>query len=77
MTPKQCRAARAMLNWNVEILAYRSKIADTTIQKFEQGKTNPRRRSIEAIVAAFEKAGIEFVEQSGRVGVWLGAAPPN
>jgi transcriptional regulator with XRE-family HTH domain len=60
-TPAQCRAGRALLNWTQEELVLRSKITKKTIADFERGATNPRPQTLAQITAAFEAAGIEFV----------------
>jgi transcriptional regulator with XRE-family HTH domain len=61
LRPAQCRAARALLNWSQEDLVARSKITKKTIADFERGATTPRRQTLDQILAAFETAGIEFV----------------
>ena len=67
----QCRAARALLNWSQSDLAERSGAAQRTIADFERGLTRPYRRTLDAMIAAFEAAGIEFI----RGGVRLKASP--
>lgn len=72
MTPAQCRAARALLNWSQSDLVERSGVTQKTITDFERGATTrPYRRTLEAIVATFETAGIEFINR----GVRLRASP--
>ena len=67
-TNTQCRAARALLNWRQEDLVEHSKITKKTIADFERGVTRPRAQTIAQIAAAFEAAGIEFLN-SDRPGV--------
>jgi ribosome-binding protein aMBF1 (putative translation factor) len=38
MTPDQCRAARALLDWRQDTLAERARAGVTTIRNFENGK---------------------------------------
>jgi DNA-binding XRE family transcriptional regulator len=61
MTPAQCRAARAMLQWSQTELAKRAKVARKTVADFEQEIRQLRRRSREAITEAIEAAGVHFV----------------
>jgi transcriptional regulator with XRE-family HTH domain len=61
LTPAQCRAARALLNWSQEDLVAHAKIAKKTIADFERGATTPRRQTLAQIAAAFEQAGVEFL----------------
>jgi transcriptional regulator with XRE-family HTH domain len=60
-TPAQCRAARALLNWTQEDLVRECKITKKTIADFERGATSPRSQTLIQIIAAFEAAGIEFI----------------
>jgi transcriptional regulator with XRE-family HTH domain len=63
--PAQCRAARGLLNWSQEELVRHSKITKKTIADFERGATQPRPQTLAQITAAFEAAGIEFLDGSG------------
>jgi transcriptional regulator with XRE-family HTH domain len=65
ITAEQIRAARAMLNWNLGQLAKQSGISKNTLQGIEQEISHGRVSSFEAIKAAFEAAGIEFIGTSG------------
>jgi len=67
--PRQCRAARALLGWTQEDLAERAEIARITIRKFEAGITNPHRATQRALQAAFENAGITFIDDEHDEGV--------
>ena len=68
VTPAQCRAARALLDWSQVDLVEHSGVTQKTITDFERGVTRrPYRRTIEAIVATFEAAGIEFIRGGVRV----------
>jgi transcriptional regulator with XRE-family HTH domain len=60
-TNAQCRAARALLNWTQDDLAAHSKITQKTIADFERGATHPHAQTLVQIAAAFEAAGIEFL----------------
>jgi transcriptional regulator with XRE-family HTH domain len=65
LSPAQCRAARALLNWSQENLVAHSKITKKTIADFERGATQPRPQTLVQIVAAFQAAGIEFLNTQG------------
>jgi transcriptional regulator with XRE-family HTH domain len=68
MSPAQCRAARALLNWSQTDLVERCGITKKTIADFERGMTTrPHTRSFQAIIAAFETAGIEFIRGGVRL----------
>src|SRR3981081_4323839 len=65
LSPAQCRAARALLNWTQEDLVRHSKITKKTIADFERGATQPRAQTLVQLTAAFEADGIEFFNGSG------------
>jgi transcriptional regulator with XRE-family HTH domain len=60
LTPAQCRAARALLNWNQEQLAEAAGVGVATVRIFELGKAQPRRATLKVIQQALEMARIEF-----------------
>ena len=66
MDPAQSRAARGLLNWTQSDLKERSGIAKKTIVDFERGTTKPYKRTLTAIIATFEAAGIEFINRGVR-----------
>ena len=60
----QSRMARAALGWGVRELAAASKVSPDTIARLERGETlYPR--TVAAIRAALEAAGVEFIEENG------------
>jgi transcriptional regulator with XRE-family HTH domain len=63
--------ARAALGWGIRELAEVARVATQTITRLEQGdRLKPK--TLQAIRAAFEAAGIEFIpENGGGVGVRL------
>lgn len=65
LSPEQSRAARAWLDWSLLDLAEKSKTSVSTIGDFERGGRVPTARSVRALRAAFEAAGIAFVFSSG------------
>ena len=65
LSPPQCRAARALLNWTQEDLVEHCKITKKTIADFERGATQPRAQTLAQITAAFEATGIEFFDGAG------------
>ena len=72
MTPEQCKAARALLNWGQAQLAAAAKCSQSTVARFEakDPKHQIRPRTIESLRHTLEAEGIEFV-QNGRSGVLL------
>jgi transcriptional regulator with XRE-family HTH domain len=67
MSPEQCRAARAWLNWTQQDLARRAKVSLSTVQGFEKGETKPIPATTHAMRLALEAHGIEFIEYGIRL----------
>ncbi len=65
MTPAQCRAARALLGWARSELAETAAVAERTIVDFERGARRPHGHTLAAICGAFQRAGIEFIDENG------------
>ena len=62
ITSDQIRAARALLNWTRSDLAEKSGIGMSALMRMEGSQGIPRGnlKTMESVIAAFEKAGIEF-----------------
>ena len=67
MDPGQSRAARGLLDWSQDDLVARSGVSKKTVADFERGMTRPYQRTLAALIAAFEAAGIEFIRRGVRV----------
>ncbi len=57
----QCRAARGLLGWTQEQLAKNAGVGLSTVRDFELGSRKPISRNRDAILNAFEKAGVIFL----------------
>jgi hypothetical protein len=67
---QQCRMARGALGISAPELSRRTRIATATILRFERGDVATNASIIVALQAAFEAAGIEFIdEDNGGPGV--------
>ncbi|CAH1672459.1 MULTISPECIES: helix-turn-helix transcriptional regulator [unclassified Chelatococcus] len=62
ITPDQCRAGRALLDWTQPQLAEKANIGVSTLRDFEISKRVPVKNNLLAIRAALEAAGIVFLE---------------
>lgn len=61
MSPQQCRAARAWLDWTQGRLAIRARVGISTVKAFESGsRTTPANQA--AMRTALEKAGVKFID---------------
>jgi transcriptional regulator with XRE-family HTH domain len=72
MTPPQCRAARALLDWSQQELADASLVGNATIRNFESGRSDPQNSTLAALQRALEAAGVEFTN-GGEPGVKIRA----
>ena len=70
LTGEQLRAARASLRWEQKDVASASKVSEPTVKRLESmnGYVRANALTIEALVRAFDAAGIEFVGADGGKG---------
>lgn len=69
MSPAQCRAARALLNWSQTRLADEARMCRATVLYFESEQRNVQDQSIAAMRRALEGGGIVFLLHDGGAGV--------
>jgi predicted transcriptional regulator len=76
VTGRQLRAARALLGWEQIELAAHSRIAIGTIRRMESfsGEVGSRTSTLSQVLAALEKAGIQFLNDDAP-GVRLRSVP--
>lgn len=60
LTPMQCRAARALLDWTQQELADTACVSRATIRDFELGKHEAHRSTEHLILEALVSVGITF-----------------
>ena len=65
VTPAQSRAARGLLAWTQHDLASKAGIGVVTVHQLEAGIAQPRQATLDVIRRAFEKAGVEFINENG------------
>lgn len=65
MTPAQCRAARALLDWRQPELAKAAGLGLSTVVDYEKERRKVSEEAITAIETAFKNAGIEFLGETG------------
>lgn len=65
MTPAQCRAARALLDWSQKDLATAARVGVVTVRQFESAAATPRNATLDAMKRALEAAGVEFIPENG------------
>ncbi|WP_425907166.1 helix-turn-helix domain-containing protein [Nitrobacter sp. TKz-YC02] len=69
MTPEQCRAARAWLNWPQDALAKAASVGVSTVRDFEAGRREPTRNNLAAMRAVLEAEGLSFVDDAKTCGI--------
>nr|WP_099508679.1 XRE family transcriptional regulator [Microvirga ossetica] len=67
LTPRLCRAARALAGLEQKDLASASDVSKSTIGAFEIKDEGARlaTRTNRALIEAFERAGLEFIPENG------------
>jgi transcriptional regulator with XRE-family HTH domain len=61
----QVRAARALIGWSQDQLVEASGVPKRTIARMELDQGAPRRRTLAALQATLEAAGVEFIQENG------------
>lgn len=69
ITNVQIRAARALLDWKQTDLAKAAKVSEMSVKNLEKGDKDPRVSTIQAVRAALEAAGVEFINDDRGDGV--------
>jgi transcriptional regulator with XRE-family HTH domain len=67
ITPAQCRAARALLDWSQQDLAKAAHLGLSTIRDFEKGRRVPTHNNLRGIKLALEKGGVEVGAEKSSV----------
>ncbi|RUQ70865.1 multiprotein-bridging factor 1 family protein [Azospirillum doebereinerae] len=60
ITPRQTRAARAMLGWSRQDLADRALVSLSTVRRIEEAGSDVRVSSLKSVRKTLEAAGVEF-----------------
>ena len=75
VSSRQIRAARALLGWSQQELADRAIVSVNALARLENGKVDSRVSTLQAVEAALNKAGVEFL-QVGQKGEGVRLADP-
>jgi transcriptional regulator with XRE-family HTH domain len=65
ITNAQCRGARGLIGFSQRDLAEAAEVAHRTLADFETGTRSPHPRTLDAIQAALEAAGVIFIDANG------------
>lgn len=65
LSPRQCRAARALLDWSQAKLAEEARVKWRTVHEFEKAASTPRQATIRSIAMALSQAGVTLLEREG------------
>lgn len=65
MTPAQCRAARALLDWTQPNLAKKAGLGLSTVVDFEKERRIISESAHSNITNALVEAGVEFIPKNG------------
>jgi ribosome-binding protein aMBF1 (putative translation factor) len=62
ITGEQVKAARKLLGWSHVMLALEASVDQSTVMKFETGKSRPSVLSVSTIKRTLEAAGVQFTD---------------
>ena len=65
ISPEQCRAARALLDWSQDQLSKKASVGIVTVRQLEAATHEPRRATLDVIRRALIEAGVEFIDENG------------
>ena len=65
MTPAQCRAARALIDWNQPQLAEAAGFGLSSVVDFEKDRRRVSSAAVARIKNALESAGVIFLPENG------------
>lgn len=68
ITPRQCKAARALLGWTQAELADASGIPKDTISRFENRKSDTRGQALIEVEKAIRRGGVKLIQAEGGEG---------
>jgi transcriptional regulator with XRE-family HTH domain len=71
ITPRQCKAARALLDWTQADLAEKAELTLDTVSRFEQSKSDTRGQAMISMEAAIRQAGIKLLSPEAGEGEGL------
>ncbi|MBP2296878.1 helix-turn-helix domain-containing protein [Azospirillum rugosum] len=71
ITPRQIRAARALLGWTQETLADTALVALTALKRLESDRLDVRDTTRDAVRKALEEHGVIFLSSARGLGVML------
>ncbi|MCF8470412.1 MAG: helix-turn-helix domain-containing protein [Parvibaculum sp.] len=66
ITPRQIRAARALLGWSQQQLADKAIVSLNAVTRLERGEVDSRLSTVGAVQKALSEAGIEFLSGDGK-----------
>lgn len=66
ITPRQIRAARALLGWSQQELADRAIVSVNAVMRLERGKVDSRLSTLTAVQRALLRGGVEFISADAK-----------
>ena len=77
ISPRQIRAARALLGWSQQELADKAIVSVNAVLRVERSQVDPRVSTVTALQKALNKAGVEFISAADDKGEGVRLARPD
>lgn len=68
ISPRTCRAGRALVGMSQEDLAQRATLSVSTLKNYEAGRSTPTRNNIQAIKNVLVAEGVKFIAADAKDG---------
>jgi predicted transcriptional regulator len=68
---RQIQAARALLGWTQQDLADRAIVSRNAVNRIENATVDARTSTVDSMLRALAKAGVQFINEDGYEGVRL------
>ena len=77
ISPRQIRAARALLGWSQQELADKAIVSLNALTRLERAQVDPRVSTVTALQRALSKAGVEFIAEEPNRGEGVRLVKPS
>lgn len=77
LSPRQLSAARTLAGMTQQELAEAAGVTVNTVRAMEQGKSNPRLSTVNALIQALRTKGVELLDEDARISMGVVLLKPE